>query len=148
MTRTLAVGKVSPRLRKIYEAVREAQELGRKKAKAGVTGAEIDAVCRQYLTKKGFGKYFTHSTGHGIGMEVHELPHISPTSTPSPRRLGTSPLKRGRGREELPAGAVITCEPGVYIPNIGGVRIEDALVLTKKGNSNLTGHISKELLAL
>ncbi|KKW11250.1 MAG: Peptidase M24 [Parcubacteria group bacterium GW2011_GWA2_49_9] len=144
MTRTLAVGKISSRLRKMYEAVRVAQELGCQKAKAGMTGAEIDAVCREYLTKKGYGKYFTHSTGHGIGMEVHELPHVSPNPTPS-----NSPLERGRGRENaLPAGAVITCEPGVYIPNVGGVRIEDALVLTKRGNVNLTEGVTKELIVV
>jgi Xaa-Pro aminopeptidase len=131
MTRTVAVGKISPRLKQMYEAVREAQELGCQKAKAVVTGAEIDAVCRNYLTKKGLGRYFTHSTGHGIGMEVHEIPRISPS-----------------GAKKLPIGAVITCEPGVYIPNVGGVRIEDALVLTKNGNVNLSESLSKELLIL
>ncbi|MDO8620620.1 MAG: aminopeptidase P family protein [bacterium] len=152
MTRTFAVGKISPRLKEIYEAVREAQELGCQKAKAGMTGAEIDATCRNYLKKKGFGTYFTHSTGHGIGIEVHELPHVSPTPSPHPfpsEARGTSPLKRGRGREDaLPAGSVITCEPGVYIPNVGGVRIEDALVLTKNGNVNLTSAVPKELIVV
>ncbi len=143
MTRTIAIGKISPRLKEMYEAVREAQELGCTKAKAGMTGADIDAVCRDYLTKKGLGNYFTHSTGHGIGMEVHELPHISPTPPQS------SPLKRGGGKKQtLSAGAVITCEPGVYIPNVGGVRIEDALVLTKNGNINLSESLSRELLIL
>ncbi|MDO8594323.1 MAG: aminopeptidase P family protein [bacterium] len=131
MTRTVVVGKISSHLRKIYEAVRKAQELGCKAAKAGVTGKHIDTVCRNYLAKQGFGKYFTHSTGHGIGMEVHELPIVSPHFT--------TPLREG---------SVITCEPGVYIPNVGGVRIEDALVLTKNGNINLTGHVSKELFVV
>ncbi|PIQ68147.1 MAG: hypothetical protein COV91_05625 [Candidatus Taylorbacteria bacterium CG11_big_fil_rev_8_21_14_0_20_46_11] len=131
MTRTLAVGKISPRLKEIYEAVREAQELGCQKAKAGMTGAEIDAVCRDYLTKKGLGNYFTHSTGHGIGMEVHELPSISASA-----------------QVPLSAGSVITCEPGIYIPNVGGVRIEDALILTQKGSHNLTESVSKDLIHL
>jgi len=131
ITRTVAIGKITPRLKKMYEAVRKAQELGCRKTKAGITGAEIDAVCRTYLAKKGYGKYFTHSTGHGIGMEIHELPHISLSNT-----------------EALPAGAIITCEPGVYIQNVGGVRIEDALVLTEKGNINLSKSLFKKLLIL
>ena len=131
MTRTIAIGKISTRLKKIYEAVRKAQELGCTKAKAGVTGRQIDAVCRDYLTKQGLGKYFAHSTGHGIGMEVHELPIVSSYSDTL-----------------LIEGSVITCEPGVYIPNVGGVRIEDALVLTKGGNTNLSKSLSKELLTL
>lgn len=131
MTRTVAIGRISPQLRTMYMAVQNAQELGCKKAKAGMTGAEIDAVCRNYLTKRGFGKYFTHSTGHGIGMEVHELPNISPHHTTS-----------------LPVRSVITCEPGIYIHGVGGVRIEDALILTKSGTINLTGFVSKELIAL
>jgi Xaa-Pro aminopeptidase len=121
MTRMLAVGKVSPRLRAIFEAVKKAQELACKKAKAGMTGKEIDMLCRNYLIKKGLGKYFTHSTGHGVGMEVHELPVVSSLRN-----------------EKIPAGAVITIEPGVYIPNVGGARIEDALVLTKTGSKNLS----------
>ncbi len=133
MTRTVAVGNVASRLLKMYEAVREAQELGCRKAKAGVTGQEMDAACREHLTKKGYGKYFTHSTGHGIGMEVHELPIVAPHQA---------------GKERLPVGSVITCEPGVYIPNVGGVRIEDALVLTRKGNVNLTNGMSKEFVSI
>ncbi len=131
MTRTVGIGKIGSRLKRMYEAVRKAQELGCKKAKAGVTGGKIDAVCRNYLEKKGFGKYFTHSTGHGIGIEVHELPLVS-----------------FRQNTKMPVGAVITCEPGVYIPNVGGARIEDALVLTKRGNLKLTEGIPKELIVL
>jgi len=133
MTRTVAVGKIAPRLFKMYEAGRIAQELGCKKAKAGITGQELDAMCRSYLAKRGFGRYFTHSTGHGIGTEVHELPVAS---------------HYNGSKGKLQAGAVITCEPGIYIPSVGGVRIEDALILTKKGNVNLTEKVTKKLIVL
>lgn len=132
MTRTVAVGKIDSRLLSMYEAVRTAQELGCKKAKAGITGQEMDAICRVCLTRKGYGKYFTHSTGHGIGMEVHELPLVSEGIA---------------GENKLPAGSVITCEPGVYLPRVGGVRIEDTLVLTRRGSLNLTQNVPTHLRA-
>ena len=141
MTRMVAVGKASPKLLKIHEAIRAAQELGCKRVRAGMTGKEVDAVCRDYLKKKGYGKYFTHSTGHGIGMEIHELPNVSPHPT------SLLPSKAGR-KQMIPVGAVITIEPGAYIPNVGGVRIEDALILTKGGSVNLSESIPKELFVL
>ncbi|MEK7574616.1 MAG: M24 family metallopeptidase, partial [Patescibacteria group bacterium] len=131
MTRTVAIGKISPKLREMYESVREAQEAGAEKAKAGMTGSELDAVCRDILNKKGYRKYFGHATGHGIGMEIHELPVIAPNCS-----------------DKLLSGSVITCEPGVYIPGIGGVRIEDSLILTKHGNINLSRSLTKKLLIL
>ncbi|MES2087977.1 MAG: aminopeptidase P family protein [Patescibacteria group bacterium] len=131
LTRTLAMGKISPRLKTIYETVLKSQELACSKARAGITGEKLDAICRVFLTKRGFGKYFIHATGHGIGLEVHELPIISQKQA-----------------DPLPVGAVVTCEPGIYIPNIGGVRIEDDLVLTKKGVINLSASLSKKLLIL
>ncbi len=127
-TRTVAVGKISPRLQKIYEAVRKAQEAGCKKARAGVPARALDSTCRKILRKHSLEKYFTHATGHGIGMEIHELPVIS-----------------AKNEHQLEVGEVITCEPGVYIKGLGGVRIEDSLVITKNGNINLTGGISKKL---
>lgn len=129
MTRTIAVGKVSARFQNMYEAVRQAQEAGCKKVKAGISGADLDRVCRDVLMRRGLGKYFSHSTGHGIGREVHELPQVSPSA-----------------KEPLAVGSVITCEPGVYIPNVGGVRIEDALVVTKAGARSLTDTVTKELI--
>ena len=131
MTRTIAVGKISPRLRRAYEAVRTAQARACRDARAGKRGSELDMLCRSTLEKRKLGKFFTHATGHGIGMEIHELPVISREQD-----------------AELPAGAVITVEPGVYIPNVGGVRIEDALVLTKKGNINLSSGVTKELIVV
>lgn len=131
MTRTVAIGKISPRLRKMYEAVKEAQEAGCKEARAGVPARAIDSACRRVLAKYGFEKYFTHATGHGIGMEVHELPSTSE-----------------RSENTLEIGEVLTCEPGIYIPGIGGVRIEDSLAITKNDNINLSAMITKKLLIL
>ncbi|KKU68178.1 MAG: Aminopeptidase YpdF (MP-, MA-, MS-, AP-,NP-specific) [Parcubacteria group bacterium GW2011_GWA2_47_16] len=129
MTRTVAIGKISPKLQKIYEAVREAQEMGCGVARAGVPARAVDSTCRETLKKHGLEKYFSHSTGHGIGLEVHELPHVSSGNT-----------------NLLEAGEVITCEPGVYIKDWGGVRIEDSLVVTKKGVINLTRRVGKKLI--
>ena len=124
ITRTIALGEVSPKLREIYDVVHEAQARGCKAIKAGITGREVDAVCRDYITERGYGEYFIHGTGHGLGMEVHELPYINHSNdTP------------------LPVGAVITCEPGIYIEGLGGVRIEDDLVVTVEGSINLTSSL-------
>ncbi len=124
VTRTIAVGKISTKLAEVYEAVKNAQALGCKGARAGMTGAELDAICRGYLAKRGYEKYFIHGTGHGLGMEVHEPPYVN-----------------SMNNKKLPAGAVITCEPGIYIRGLGGARIEDDLVLKKNGALNLTGKI-------
>jgi len=131
LTRTVAVGKISPELRAMHEAVRVAQIIGCKTARSGITGHDVDFACRQSLAKFGFEKYFIHATGHGIGLEVHELPVIS---------LKQSHL--------LEVGEVITCEPGVYVKELGGVRIEDSLIVTKTGAENLTKKITTDLIAL
>lgn len=131
MTRTVAIGRISPKLMKMYEAVREAQELGCEAIRVGAPASSIDAICRGYLKKEGFAKYFTYATGHGIGLEIHELPIISP-----------------KQQRKLEAGEVITCEPGVHIKSLGGVRIEDSLVITKKGVINLTESVEKKLIVL
>lgn len=130
ITRTVAVGEVSEQLRTIYDTVLEAQLRGVKGIKPGMTGKEADALTRDYITEQGFGEYFGHSTGHGLGMEVHEAPGVS-----------------ARTKTVLTPGMVVTVEPGIYIPNIGGCRIEDDIIITETGNERLT-HVTKEFIQL
>jgi len=130
ITRTVAVGEVSEELRSIYKIVLEAQLRGMTGIKPGMTGREADALTRDYITGKGYGDYFGHSTGHGIGLEVHEGPGLSV-----------------RTDTVLEPGMVVTVEPGIYIPGLGGVRIEDDTVVTKDGNESLT-HSPKDLITL
>ena len=131
ITRTIAVGRIAPTLRDMYEAVRASQRAGCKAARAGIIGADLDKVCRNVLREHGYAEHFLHSTGHGLGMEVHEAPNISQSNT-----------------QKLPVGAVITCEPGIYITGLGGVRIEDDLYLTKNGAENLSGVITTHLITI
>lgn len=131
ITRTVALGEVSGKLRDIYEVVMVSQGMGLATAKAGISGFEIDKICRDYLSGKGYGEYFLHGTGHGLGMEVHELPYVS-----------------AGNKESLPENSVITVEPGIYIEGVGGVRIEDDVVLKKGGNINLSGELSRDLIVL
>lgn len=121
ITRTIAVGRVSARARRMYDAVRSAQQEALEHARAGKLARDLDAVARKRLAKSGFGRYFQHSLGHGLGLRLHERPRIS--------RLGT---------EILVSGSVITIEPGVYIPNFGGVRIEDVVLLHERDSEILS----------
>ncbi|WP_284140372.1 MULTISPECIES: Xaa-Pro peptidase family protein [unclassified Virgibacillus] len=130
ITRTVAVGEISNELKTIYDTVLEAQLRGVDGIKAGMSGKEADALTRDYITEKGFGAYFGHSTGHGLGMEVHEGPGLS-----------------HRGEITLEPGMVVTVEPGIYIPDVGGCRIEDDIVVTASGNERLT-LANKELITL
>lgn len=130
ITRTVAVGEPSDKLREIYEVTRAAQELAVKMIKPGMTGIEADAIARDYITAKGYGEAFGHSTGHGIGLEVHEGPGLS-----------------FRSEIVLVPNMAVTVEPGIYLPGIGGVRIEDDIIMTEDGNVRLT-HSPKELLIL
>lgn len=131
MTRTVAVGDPGSVAREGYEAVRRAQEAALDVARAGMTGKELDAVARDVLDEAGFGDYFSHGLGHGLGLQVHEWPRVSRTSD-----------------AELPNGACVTIEPGVYLPEENvGVRIEDIIVLRSDGSENLT-RAPKELLTL
>ncbi|MDA3973416.1 Xaa-Pro peptidase family protein [Enterococcus thailandicus] len=130
MTRTFAIGDPGEKLKEIYQIVLDAQLAVLEAAKPGLTGIQLDAVARDYITKYGYGEAFGHSTGHGIGLEIHEGPNVS-----------------SRAEKQFVPGNVITDEPGIYLPGIGGVRIEDDLLITKEGNRVLT-HSPKELIIL
>jgi Xaa-Pro aminopeptidase len=130
MTRTVHVGKPSADAQRMYEAVREAQQAAIDKVSPAVMVGEVDRAARQVLIRRGVGRYFTHSTGHGVGLEVHEMPRIAAGQ-----------------REPLRAGMVATIEPGVYVPGIGGVRIEDMVLVVERGCEVLTP-TSKELVIL
>jgi Xaa-Pro aminopeptidase len=124
MTRMVYFGKPDPKMVAIHAIVQEAQAVALSLCHPGVTIGELDAGARGFIEKKGYGERFTHSLGHGIGLEVHELPHIR-------NKPPTSEVK-------LEAGMVITIEPGIYLPGVGGVRIEDTVVVTDNGYENLT----------
>jgi len=127
ITRTVVLGAATDRHREIYDLVLEAQLLALDQIKPGMTGAEADAIARDFITKAGYGDQFGHGLGHGLGMEVHEEPRLSRT-----------------GSFVLEPGMVVTVEPGIYIPGFGGVRIEDDAVVTESGLRRLT-RSSKEL---
>lgn len=130
MTRTVVIGEASDKHKEIYEIVREAQEKALLGARPGVKGKEIDALARDYIAQKGYGKYFGHGLGHSVGIEIHENPRFSSME-----------------EQIIEEGMVITVEPGIYIPSFGGVRIEDMVVMTKEGIKNLT-HSPKELIII
>ena len=112
MTRTVFVGKVKPQLKKIYEIVLEAQQAAVQGCFAGRTGRHVDSIARGIITQAGFGDNFGHGTGHGVGVEIHESPRVNM-----------------RNENPLEDGMVVTIEPGIYLPGIGGVRIEDVVVI-------------------
>jgi Xaa-Pro aminopeptidase len=129
-TRTVHVGRPTVEARRMYEAVREAQAAAIAKVWAGVSVSEVDAAARNILKREGLARHFTHSTGHGVGLEIHEPPRIAAGQT-----------------EILRPGMVITVEPGVYIAGSGGVRIEDMVVVTERGCEVLIP-TSKELITI
>ncbi len=114
-TRTFALGKISSQANEAYEIVKESQKLGIKSVKPNVNCKDVDYACRKYIEEKNYGKYFIHSTGHGIGLEVHELPTIS-----------------YRSDTKLKENMAITVEPGIYIENKFGIRIEDSIIVKNK----------------
>jgi Xaa-Pro aminopeptidase len=130
ITRTVAIGRISKKLREIYDVVLSAQSEAIAAARGGMWARDLDAIARQSIQKRGYGKYFTHSLGHGLGLHVHERPRVSALS-----------------KEMLYAGSVITIEPGVYLPELGGVRIEDDALLMADGVEVLN-HAPKELMLL
>ena len=117
LTRTLLVGRVSPTIRKMYQAVYDAQLAAIAFLRPGVTTLQADRVAREVIEDAGYGKQFGHGLGHGIGREIHELPTL--------RKTG--------GEEELRPGMIVTVEPGIYVPGEGGVRIEDDVLITHSG---------------
>ncbi len=121
MTRTIVLGNPSPRQLKIFEIVKEAQQRALKALKEGVAAKNIDAIARDFIVKKGFGENFVHGLGHGVGLEVHEPPTLSPIS-----------------KDQLKNGNVVTVEPGIYIPGLGGVRIEDTVAIIHGESEVLT----------
>ena len=130
MTRTVAVGEVSDKQVEVYNTVLEAQLRALATLREGVKCSEVDLAARGYITEKGYGDYFRHSTGHGVGIEIHEKPALSP-----------------KNDKKLQCGNIVTIEPGIYIPGEFGVRIEDLAVITGKSCENLT-KITKELVKL
>ena len=130
MTRTVYVGRPLDEARRIYHAVQSAQQAAVDAVRSGVSTGEIDQVARKLLQKQGFGRYFTHSTGHGVGLEIHEAPRVA---------AGQQVILR--------PGMVITIEPGAYVPGKWGVRIEDMVVVRENGCEVLTP-TSKELVAV
>ena len=122
MTRTIFIGRADEKQRKIYNSVLSAQYSGLKNIKEGISGKEADKSVRDLLEKDGFEKFFSHGLGHGVGLEIHEEPRLSKLST----------------CEKLLENMIVTDEPGVYIPNFGGIRIEDTVLVTKNFAKSLT----------
>lgn len=130
VTRTFSVGKQSDEVKKVYDTVLTAQIKTIEAIKPGITSKELDDIGRDYIKAQGYGQYFEHGMGHGIGLDIHELPNIS-----------------YRSQEVLQPGQIITIEPGIYVPGVGGVRIEDDILVTKDGYENLT-QFTKEYLEI
>lgn len=130
MTRTVCVGRCTDEMRTVYNTVLEAQLTALDAYALGKTGIELDAVARKVITDAGYGEYFGHGLGHGVGMDIHEAPFVN--------KKGDVPMEPGH---------VVTCEPGIYLPGKFGVRIEDMVVFTGDGAVDIT-HCPKELIIL
>ena len=131
MTRTFVLGAASKEQRRVYKSVQRAQAAGLKAARAGIACAALDAVCRDIITEDGYGDNFIHTTGHGLGKEVHEDPRLGKTS-----------------EVFLEADMVVTIEPGIYIEGTMGVRIEDTVLITENGCEILTPGVPKRLVPI
>ena len=132
MTRTVAVGSVSAEQKKSYNTVLEAQLASMEKMAPGVSCFDADKAARDVITEAGYGEFFGHGTGHGVGVEIHEQPRVSP---------------HAKKDELLAPGHLVTAEPGIYLPGLFGVRIEDMVLITETGSRGLT-HSPKELIML
>jgi Xaa-Pro aminopeptidase len=130
ITRTVALGHVDPQLAHIYGVVRQAQEMALQALRPGLKGSEADKIARDIIASHGYGEYFGHGLGHGVGLAIHEEPRLSPS-----------------GETVLEPGMVVTVEPGIYLPGLGGVRIEDTVLVTTDGCERLT-HSSKDFIKL
>ena len=121
LTRTFPLGKMPPGFSTVFNLVAKSQKEGIRRLRPGVTAGSVDQVCRQIIAKGGYGKTFIHSTGHGVGIDIHEHPRIGPGA-----------------KDKLQEGMVVTVEPGIYLPGRFGVRIEDTLLVTSTGSELLT----------
>ncbi len=130
LTRTVMVGRANPRQKKIYNTVLRAQKLAISRARSGMKACDLDKTARSLIKRAGYGKYFGHGLGHGIGLLIHDNPAVNPTN-----------------QQFLKPGMVITIEPGIYIPDWGGVRIEDDILITARGNQVLNSS-PKEMIEL
>lgn len=128
MTRTVFIGKASDKAKEIYEVVKEANRRGIEAAKPGARFCDVDRAARDYIEEQGYGAYFTHRTGHNIGMEVHEYGDVSFTN-----------------ENVLKPGMCFSVEPGIYIPGVAGVRIEDLVLITENG-CEVLNHYTKDLI--
>lgn len=131
LTRTLIIGNPSYRQRLIYKTVKNTQVETLENLRCGMKFGQVDKIAREKISKNGLKRFFRHNLGHGVGLEVHELPHISSSN-----------------KTKIRPGMVITIEPGAYIPSFGGVRIEDTVLITDAGHKVLSDKISKELIVL
>ncbi|ATW25180.1 M24 family metallopeptidase [Candidatus Formimonas warabiya] len=130
MTRTVAMGKADAKQKQIYDLVLYAQKEGVQAISAGIKASQVDHRVRNIIKEAGYGEFFSHGLGHGVGLEIHEAPSLN-----------------SRNEEILVSGNVVTVEPGIYLPNWGGVRIEDTVLVTERGCEVLT-HAPKELMIL
>ena len=130
MTRTVALGQPSDEMRKVYETVLRAQSMCEDALMAGKTGAEIDKLARDYIDARGYAGRFGHGLGHSVGIDIHESPNLNPNAA-----------------DVLKPGVVITVEPGIYLPGVGGVRIENTCLVKENGCVPLTT-ADKQLIIL
>ncbi len=130
-TRTVGMGQLSPQARQIHQVVQRAQQAGRDAAVADAVAGDIDDAARRVIEEAGYGRWFVHGTGHGVGLEIHEAPSVAKGATAT-----------------LAVGTTLTVEPGVYVPGIGGVRIEDSHVIVPDGPARAFTDASRELVIL